>query len=240
MYMSADYSSNSGALFSRRKKGSHQWERIAGLAFSAVAFILFVIVIYQGNRISSLKREIEQFNRDSVRLMHESSTLRASLNSFQQERDTLEVRLKENGENLDLLENALTRQRLMTDSAESEGRKTRQSLLDCERNAKKREEELEADLATVNQEKRDLSIRVDTEHSMAADWSKKLANEKLAREDCEEKVKSLEAKFIETSNGQNQTMTSTTHEDETAKQMGRKAAGGAGEGEKHDEASSAQ
>eukprot|EP00210_Caulerpa_lentillifera_P000323 g316.t1 len=202
MYLSSDHST-SGPLLNR-KQSSNQKERIAALVAASFAILLLFVVLYESNRFSSLRLENKRLDRDTSRLNREVGALRSTSNTIQHEKELLEKRLAEQSSNLESTRKFLDNQQQLTEKAEAEDRKVRQSLLKCERNAKKREEELEEQLESANREKRDLSIRLDTEQALSADWSKKIAIEKLAREDCEQKLNLLAIKISKISLDQNQ------------------------------------
>ena len=178
-------------LFGPRRKNSEGWERKAVYALAALSAVLFVVVLYQGSRMSLLRLDKEQLTRDVGHLKSETASLRASLNNQQQENDVLQKDLREAGGTADRLQENLRRSQELRESLQTEMRDMNARLRRCEDDAKKREEELEADIAKVTQERNDLKIRVETDDAMAITWARKLADEQMATRQCQQKLSLL-------------------------------------------------
>lgn len=156
-----------------------------------MSVLLFIGVLYQGNSISLLNLEKQRLERDIAHFNKEATALRASLSNHQQEKSSLEAQLQQAKIKTSTAETSLARAQGLRESLQSEIREINAQLRECDRNAKKREEELEADVAKVTQERNDLKIQVDTESSMSATWAQKLAEEQRAKAECYEHLKWL-------------------------------------------------
>ena len=214
-------SGSSAPLFSSRRKGGEEWEKKALVALVALSVVLFVVVLYQGNRQSLLALDKEQSNRDVEHLKTEATSLRASLNNQQQEKEMLQRQLREALGTTDRIQENLKRSQDLRESLQTEMRDMNARLRRCENDAKKREEELEADIAKVTQERNDLKIRVDTDDAMAVTWARKLAEEQMETKKCQEKLALLSPKTAAAAGSQGETSQNHAEVD-----LGRKVAAG--------------